>query len=65
MIGQRTCFTRQIGKYSLRDFLSKVVITPHLTQRCGIDEIEMPSNQFSEVVFGAGRSKPLEQCGIV
>ncbi len=36
------------------------MVAAHLPQRGGIDEIEMPPDQFRKVIFGPGGGEPLK-----
>ena len=51
---ERTGLAREVGEDGLRHILRQMRVAVDLPQRGGIDEIDVPADQFGEGVFGMG-----------
>ena len=54
-------FAGQIAEDGLGDVLGEVPVAAHLPERGGIDEVDVPPDEFSESVLGTAPSKPRQQ----
>ena len=64
-VSQRLGFAREVGEYGLGDIFGQMRVSRQLTQRRGVNEIEVSPDQLREGLIGAISGETDEKSGVI